>query len=117
MQALDNYTEITKRFPELALTNYARIARALLLFQFGSRSQAILELEDLEASLRGLAEVHAALACMIYAEKPREVSYAEEQWDLASEFDTRYSDVQWVAAEKHWPPAMLDALDRFILLK
>ena len=76
-----------------------------------------LELEDLEASLRGFAEVHAALAAIIYNERPYEVAYAEEQFDLASEFDKRYLDISWVSKEKHWPPAMIAALDKFANLR
>lgn len=87
------------------------------MYQTGSKSQAILELEDLESSLRGYAEVHAAIASMIYNERPSEISYAEEQFDLASEFDKRYMDVEWVSKEKKWPPAMIAALDRFANLK
>lgn len=117
LQALASYTTIVRQYPDLAITNYAKIGRALLLYQTGSKSQAILELEDLEVSLRGYAEVHAALASIIYNERPREVSYAEEQFDLASEFDSRYGDLKWVASAKAWPPAMLTALDRFINLK
>ena len=89
----------------------------MLLYQAGNTSEAILELEDLESSLRGFAEVHAALASIIYAERPSEILYAEEQFDLASEFDSRYSDVNWVEKEKHWPPAMLQALGKFANLK
>lgn len=117
LQALEVYTRIVKQFPGLAITNYARIERALMLYQVGNVSESILELQDLEASLRGLAEVHAALASIIYAERPSEVSYAEQQFDLASEFDSRYLDVKWVEREKHWPPAMLTALNKFALLK
>ena len=117
MQALDKYSQIMAQFPELAITQYARLGHALLLYQTGSTSQAILELESLEAELRGLAEVHAALACIIYAERPAEVSYAEGQFDLASEFDSRYSNLQWTEREKGWPPAMLAALDRFLNLR
>lgn len=106
-----------KQFPGLAISNYARIGRALMLYQAGNASEAILELEDLESALRGFAEVHAALASIIYAERPSEISYAEEQFDLASEFDSRYLDVRWVEKEKHWPPAMLKALDKFAALK
>lgn len=41
---------------------------------------------------------------------------AELQWDLSTEFDTRYADVKWVQKEKHWPPALLTALSRFLSL-
>lgn len=88
-----------------------------MLYQAGNFSEAILELQDLEASLRGFAEVHAALASIIYSERPAEIAYAEQQFDLASEFDGHYLDIDWVAREKHWPPAMLRALDKFVNLR
>ena len=116
LQALGNYTLIVKQFPDLAISNYARIGRALMLYQTGNPSEAILELQDLESSLRGYAEVHAAIASIIYTERPSEISYAEQQFDLASEFDSRYLDVEWVRREKHWPPAMLKALQKFATL-
>ena len=161
MQALSHYDEIVHRFPDLAITEYARIHRAIFLYQTGNASRAILELEDEEVNMRGLAEaglhprllqkqlfvdyaaymmfvplgaadtifpwagrsllimrmqVHAALACILHAERPREVWRAESQWEIASEFDTRFGDVQWVQAEKHWPPRLLAALQSFLNL-
>lgn len=61
-------------------------------------------------------QVHAALAAMLYGEKPPAVQRAEVQWEIASEFDTRFADPVWVAREKHWPPAMLQALKHFLNL-
>lgn len=80
-------------------------------------SEALLELEDEEVSLRGYPEVHVALAAIMYAERPGQIARVEAQWELATEFDTRYTDVNWVARQKHWPPKMIDALNRFLLLE
>lgn len=88
----------------------------VLLRQTGNTSRSILELEDEEVALRGYAEVHAALAAVLYAERPGQRLRAEQQWDVATEFDTRYNNVQWVATAKHWPPSMLKALQRFLEL-
>ncbi len=65
---------------------------------------------------RNCTQVHAALACMLHAERPREVGRAESQWEIANEFDTRFSDLQWVRTEKHWPPRLLAALENFLTL-
>ena len=51
------------------------------------------------------------------AERPGQRLYAEEQWELACEFDQRYADADWVARTKHWPPRALAALQRFLQLK
>ena len=117
IQALENYTLITHKYPDLAITQYARIQRALLLYELGQHSEAVLELEGEEEDLRGNSEVHAALAAMFYAESPRQVSRAETQWEIAREFDQRFSDLQWVSKQKRWPPAMQVALANFLELK
>ena len=68
-QALQHYTEITRRFPGLAITERARVKRALLLYEVGQVQQALAELDDEEIALRGYAEVHAALAAILYTER------------------------------------------------
>ena len=67
--------------------------------------------------MRGNPEVHAALAAVLYAERPQQRWRAEQQWDIALEFDIRYTDANWVAKEKHWPPALMSALQRFLSLE
>ena len=57
---------------------------------------------------------HLRSACC--AERPREVLLAEQQWEIAMEFDRRYADPQWVQQQKHWPPRALAALERFLRL-
>lgn len=113
-EALRCETEIVQRYGDLALAERARVRRALLLFQVGRSEDALYQLEDEEVALRGNAEVHAALAAVLY-DRGR-VSAAEQQWDIATEFDSRYADVRWVTAERRWPPALLDALQRFLSL-
>lgn len=66
-KALFVYTEAVRQFPDLALSEYARIGRALLLYQLGDTTQALLELQSSEVSMKGYAEVHAALAAVLYA--------------------------------------------------
>lgn len=61
-------------------------------------------------------QVHAALAAVLYAERPAERQLAEEQWELATEFDKRYGNIDWVVKEKHWGPRLTGALDRFLHL-
>jgi hypothetical protein len=100
--------------PDLAIADLARVSRALVLRQVGDAAGARLALEDVEAGLRGRAEVHAALAALRYEAT---LPGAEAQWALASEFDSRFADLGWVAAQRHWPPAMVDALRRFLELR
>ena len=113
-ESLRCQSEIISRYPDLALAERARIARALLLYQVDRPEDALLQLEDEEVALRGSAEVHAALAVVFYGlGKPIQ---AEQQWAVASEFDKRYSDLAWVQRERHWPPKLLQALEKFLTL-
>jgi hypothetical protein len=88
-----------------------------LYLQEGSTNQALTELNELELDIRGNPETHAALAAALYAERPNQRWRAEQQWDIAVEFDSRYQDPAWVRDNKHWPPRLLDALSRFLSLR
>ncbi|GAB4816712.1 hypothetical protein N2152v2_003758 [Parachlorella kessleri] len=115
-KALFSYEELLRRFSDFAFTEFARIERALVLYQLGRVSEALLQLEDVEVALRGNSGVHAALAAVLYTERPAQRLLAEQQWEIAMEFDRRYADVGWVKAQKHWPPRALEALQRFVKL-
>ncbi|GIL92370.1 hypothetical protein Vretimale_19849 [Volvox reticuliferus] len=115
-QALELYGRLVSDHPDLALAEYGRIGRAMMLYQVGRTSDSILALEDEEVVMRGAAEVHAALAALLYAERPNLALWAEEEWNLACLFDTRYSDLVWVQTNKHWPPRMIAALQKFLTL-
>ncbi len=52
-QALEDYTSIVQRHPGLAVTEYARLSRALMLFQTGRPADAVLQLDDLRVSMLG----------------------------------------------------------------
>ena len=62
-------------------------------------------------------QVHAAMAAVLYAEKPLERQRAEVQWEIGTEFDSRYNNIEWVAKSKVWGPRLLQALERFLTLK
>lgn len=115
-QALKIYSQITHMYPDLAIVQYAKVKHALMLYQSGKMIDAVLEMEGQEEEMRGNAEVHAALAAMLYSETPRQINRAETQWEIAREFDKRYGNVDWVKQEKQWPPAMQAALRSFLTL-
>eukprot|EP00879_Flechtneria_rotunda_P009632 GHRR01010079.1.p1 GENE.GHRR01010079.1~~GHRR01010079.1.p1 ORF type:complete len:318 (+),score=120.05 GHRR01010079.1:114-1067(+) len=115
--ALRVYSSIVHQHPDLALAEYARVGRAFMLYQTGQVDEALIALEDQELSMRGYPEVHAALAAVLYAERPPQRLRAEQQFDIAVEFDAHYQDAQWVAHNRHWPPALLQALQKFLLLQ
>lgn len=86
----------------------------MLLYQLGQQQEAVLELQGQEEELRGNSEVHAALAAMLYAETPKQIDRAETQFEVAKEFDGRYTDLEWVNKQKKWPPAVQSALKSFL---
>ena len=43
--------------------------------------------------------------------------HSSQEWEVASSFDKRYSDLEWVRTAKHWPPKMMVALERFLDIK
>lgn len=114
--ALDRYSTIVQRYPDLAVTERARVSRALLLYQLGHVEDALLALEDEEVILRGSPEVNVALCAVLYVERPYQRERAESLWDAATSLDGRWSDTRWVEEEKHWPPKMVAALQRFLTL-
>ena len=112
--ALRCYDEIIKSYPDFALAERARVSRGAVLFQLDRKDEAVLQLEDEEIALRGAPEVHAALAAMAY--DAGRIAQAEQQWEIATEFDKRYEDPEWVVREKRWPPQLVQALKRFLSL-
>jgi len=124
-QAVAYYDEIIDRFPELAITQYARIARGLALFQLGDKREAILQLDELAVTLRGKPEVHAALAVMEYSLAREKggllaaayISSSERQWEEATELNENVSDIAYVKTRFRWPPAMIAGLEDFLSLR
>ena len=62
------------------------------------------------------AEVHAALAAALYADKHAPVP-AEQQFTFATLLDRHYTDPSCVKSAKHWPPSLILSLQRFLALK
>jgi len=111
-----HYRAVVREHGDLALSEYARFGAALLAYERGDATSAIAGLQDSCQALRGRAEAHAALAAVLYAERPAQLSRAELEFEVASEFDSRFGDAAWVARERHWPPKAVGALRRFLSL-
>jgi hypothetical protein len=62
------------------------------------------------------AEVHAALAAALYADK-HDMVPAEQQFTIATLLDSRYTNPSWVKSTKHWPPSLIASLQKFIALR
>mmetsp|Transcript_10311 Transcript_10311/g.26168 ORF Transcript_10311/g.26168 Transcript_10311/m.26168 type:complete len:89 (+) Transcript_10311:402-668(+) len=84
-------------------------------YELGDAKRAIVELEYEVINNTGFAEAHAALSAASWASGKSEL--AEDQWELAMEFEPRFADVSWVKRSKSWGPKLLEALELFLQLK
>ncbi|KAJ1685890.1 hypothetical protein LUZ63_017280 [Rhynchospora breviuscula] len=114
-QALLFFTQLIRDYKDFALTEYARVGRALVLYEIGDRDEAIAEMEDVSITLKGYPEIHAALAAALYADKHAPL-LAENQFTIATLLDPHYTDISYVRETKHWPPSLVSSLQHFITL-
>ncbi|XP_010032444.2 uncharacterized protein LOC104421957 [Eucalyptus grandis] len=114
-KALFYFTQVIEGYKDFALSEYARVGRALALYEVGDREEAIAEMEDVSISLKGYPEVHAALAAALYVDKHAPL-LAENQFTIATLLDPHYTDLSYVKETKHWPPSLVSSLQQFITL-
>ncbi|KAL6219855.1 hypothetical protein ACLB2K_007614 [Fragaria x ananassa] len=114
-KALLSFTQVIEKYKEFAFSDYARVGRALTLYEVGNRDDAIAEMEDVSISLKGYPEVHAALAAALYVDKHAPL-LAENQFTIATLLDPHYTDLSYVKDTKHWPPSLVSSLQHFITL-
>ncbi|KAL1364702.1 hypothetical protein HN51_012833 [Arachis hypogaea] len=113
--SLDCFSKVIENYKDLAFSEYARVGRALALYEVGDREEAIAEMEDVSISLKGYPEVHAALAAALYADKHAPL-LAENQFTIATLLDPHFTDLSYVRDTKHWPPSLISSLKHFITL-
>ncbi|KAK7247582.1 hypothetical protein RIF29_42467 [Crotalaria pallida] len=113
--ALQYFSQVIESYKDLAFSEYARVGRALALYEVGDREEAIAEMEDVSISLKGYPEVHAALAAALYADKHAPL-LAENQFTIATLLDPHFTDLSYVRDTKHWPPSLVSSLQHFITL-
>ncbi|KAF8658089.1 hypothetical protein HU200_059555 [Digitaria exilis] len=114
-EALASFTRVVREYADLALSEYARVGRALVLYEIGDRDESIAEMEDVSIALKGYPEIHAALAAALYADKHAAL-LAENQFAIATLLDPHYTDLAYVRDTKHWPPSLVGSLHDFITL-
>ncbi|CAN6326042.1 unnamed protein product, partial [Urochloa humidicola] len=114
-QALASFTRVVRDYADLALSEYARVGRALVLYEIGDRDESIAEMEDVSIALKEYPEIHAALAAALYADKHAAL-LAENQFAIATLLDPHYTDLAYVRDTKHWPPSLVASLHDFITL-
>ncbi|XP_018685907.2 uncharacterized protein LOC103994722 isoform X1 [Musa acuminata AAA Group] len=106
---------VIRDYKDFAFADYARVGRALVLYEIGDRDEAIAEMEDVSISLKGYPEIHAALAAALYVDKHAAL-LAENQFAIATLLDPHYTDLSYVRETKHWPPSLVSSLQHFITL-
>ncbi|XP_021274722.1 uncharacterized protein LOC110409630 isoform X2 [Herrania umbratica] len=104
-KALQIFTTVVENYKDFAFSDYARVGRALALYEVGDREEAIAEMEDVSISLKGYPEVHAALAAALYVDKHAPL-LAENQFAIATLLDPHFTDISYVVETKHWPPSL-----------
>ncbi|HIK45937.1 MAG TPA: tetratricopeptide repeat protein [Leptolyngbyaceae cyanobacterium M65_K2018_010] len=109
--ALADYQKAVALDPKFA---FARVNAALANYQLGHTEAALDEFRKLTRRYPNFADARAALTVVLWAEgQPGE---AESNWVAVMGLDGRYRDLNWVRQVRRWPPAMVEALDRFLHL-
>jgi tetratricopeptide (TPR) repeat protein len=94
---------------------FARANYAIALFQLEQRDEAMRILKTLARKHPNFADARAALTAALWADGKR--GEAESNWVAVAGLDKRYKDINWVAHTRHWSPAMVDALQKFLTVK
>ena len=87
---------------------------ALTLYQLGDKAEGTRKIRNLVRRYSQAADPRAALTAVLWDQG--NIGEAESNWAAAENLDTRYKDVAWVRDIRRWPPALVDALDRFLRL-
>lgn len=107
--AIADYEKATQLAPDYA---FAWANRALALYQIGQTDQPIRAMRHLIRKYPKFADMQAALTAALWVAGER--SEAERHWTLATELDSRYKDLHWVAGVRRWPPTSVAALEKFL---
>ena len=110
-EALDDYRKAVEIEPEFAL---ARANAALMTYQVGEHQSALQQMRNLVRKYPMFPDMRAALTAVLWVEGKQ--GDAESNWVAAVGIDNRYQDLDWVAHDRRWPPAMVAALKQFLTL-
>ena len=110
--ALADFQQAAQLNPSFAL---ARANCALALYQLGQSEEAIHQFRNLVRKYPQFADMRAALAAALWTQGQR--GEAESQWVAVVGLDSRYRNLEWVETIRRWPPAIADALAKFLSLQ
>jgi tetratricopeptide (TPR) repeat protein len=109
--ALDDYQQAADLAPTFPM---ARGNASLIQYQLGERSEAIRNMRNLVRKYPMYSDMRAALAATLWVEGKQ--GEAESNWVAAVGLDNRYQDLDWIENIRRWPPAMIQALSKFLNL-
>jgi tetratricopeptide (TPR) repeat protein len=110
-QAVADFTKAAELAPDYA---FAQANRALALYQLGETQDAIRQMRNLVRKYPRFADMRAALTAALWVNGQQ--GEAESNWVAVTGLDRRYKDLNWVQGDRRWPPAMVEALQRFLNL-
>lgn len=110
-EALVDYEQASAIAPDFAV---ARANLALVTYQIGEHQEALRQTRNLVRKYPTFADVRAAITAMLWVEGQQ--GEAESNWVAAVGLDRRYQNLDWVAKIRRWPPAMVQALEKFLTL-
>jgi tetratricopeptide (TPR) repeat protein len=110
--AIADYQKAVELAPDFAM---ARANQAIARYQLGNIDVAIREMKNIVRKYPRFADMRAALTAALWVNGQQ--GEAESNWVAAIGLDSRYKNLDWVANIRRWPPAMVQALERFLTLK
>ncbi len=110
--ALRDYKQATELVADYA---FACANYALALYQTGDTQASLRLMRNLVRKYPQFADMRAALAAGLWELGQR--GEAESYWAAVVGLDARYKDLTWVRETRRWPPAMVNALDKFLRLQ
>ena len=110
--AIADYQKAAELAPDFAM---ARANQAIARYQLGSIDTAIREMKNIVRKYPRFADMRAALTAALWVNGQQ--GEAESNWVAAIGLDSRYKNLDWVANVRRWPPAMVQALEKFLTLQ
>ena len=89
-----------------------QIGRALVSYQLGNKLEASKFFHDIAETYSSFPDGLAANAVLLFEEGKHDES--KESWESAIELDDRYTDINWVADIRRWPPNLVNTLRSFL---
>ena len=111
-KAIADYKQAADLASDFAI---ARANYAAALYQVGDVDESIRQMRNLIRRYPQFADMRAAITAVLWVQGNR--GEAESNWFAAVGLDSRYKNLDWVTNVRRWPPALVEALGRFLALE